>query len=89
MFLGIDVGTQSVKALLYDAQRRQVVDVQSAAVDLISKADGTREQLADWWLAALGACLAAFNRSDRSRVVAIGVSGQQHGFVPVAADGRV
>lgn len=89
MFLGIDVGTQSVKALLYDAQRRQVVDVQSAAVDLISKADGMREQLADWWLAALGVCLAAFSQAHRTSVVAIGVSGQQHGFVPVAADGRV
>jgi xylulokinase len=89
MFLGIDVGTQSVKALLYDAQRRQVIAVHSAALDLIIRADGTREQLADWWLAALGVCLAAFSKADRASVVAIGVSGQQHGFVPVAADGQV
>lgn len=89
MFLGIDVGTQSVKALLYDAQRRQVIAVHSAPLDLISRADGTREQLADWWLSAVGACLAAFRKADRASIVAIGVSGQQHGFVPVAADGRV
>lgn len=89
MFLGIDVGTQGVKALLYDAQRRQVIDVRTAALELISKADGTREQLADWWLTALGACMAAFSKTDRASVKAIGVSGQQHGFVPVAGDGRV
>jgi xylulokinase len=89
MFLGIDVGTQSVKALLYDAQRHRVIAVRSAPLDLISKADGTREQLAGWWLTALGVCLAAFSKSDRASVAAIAVSGQQHGFVPVAADGRV
>jgi xylulokinase len=89
MFLGIDVGTQSVKALLYDADTRRVIDIRSATLQLISAADGTREQLADWWLVALGQCLVGFEREHRSGIRAIGVSGQQHGFVPVAADGTV
>ena len=42
MFLGIDVGTQSVKALLYDADRRRVIDVRSAPLQLITAPDGTR-----------------------------------------------
>ena len=89
MFLGIDVGTQSVKALIYDADRRRVVDIRSAALELISEADGTREQLTSWWLAALGQCLAGFNKADKGRIQAIGVSAQQHGFVPLAADDQV
>jgi len=89
MFLGIDVGTQSVKALIYDADMRRVVDIRSAPLDLISTADGTREQLAPWWLAALGHCLAGFDKRDKASVKAIGVSGQQHGFVPLGADDTV
>ncbi len=89
MFLGIDVGTQSVKALIYDADQRHVVDIRSAPLDLISAADGTREQLAPWWLAALEQCLAGFDKRVKAGVQAIGVSGQQHGFVPLGADGQV
>ncbi|MEZ5503116.1 MAG: xylulokinase, partial [Halioglobus sp.] len=89
MFLGIDVGTQSVRALLYDAQKRRVAQITSAPLQLISDAHGTREQLAQWWLLALARCLADFDGRDRARVQAIAVSGQQHGFVPLAADGSV
>jgi xylulokinase len=89
MFLGIDVGTQSVKVLLYDADERRVVAVQSAPLDLISDSDGTREQQASWWITALKQCLAGISPADKSRVEAIGVSGQQHGFVPLGADGAV
>lgn len=89
MFLGIDVGTQSVKALIYDADRRRVIEVRSAPLDLISTADGTREQLAPWWLAALGQCLDGFGKREKASVKAIAVSGQQHGFVPLGADDTV
>ena len=89
MLLGIDVGTQSVKALLYDADRRRVIDVRSAPLQLITAPDGTRAQLAAWWLTALGQCLANFTRADKASIQAIGVSGQQHGFVPLASDGEV
>ena len=87
--LGIDVGTQSVKARMYDAEQRHVLDIRSAAVDLISEADGTREHLAQWWLAALEQCLAGFDKRAKAGVQAIGVSGQQHGFVPLGADDQV
>ena len=89
MFLGIDVGTQSVKVLLYDADERRVVAAQSAPLDLISDSDGTREQQASWWITALKQCLAGISPAEKSRVEAIGVSGQQHGFVPLGADGAV
>lgn len=89
MFLGIDVGTQSVKALLYDSDRRCVTDIRSAPLQLISAPDGTRAQLAAWWLTALGQCLAGFKTADKVNIQAVAVSGQQHGFVPLASDGEV
>ena len=36
-FLGIDVGTQSVKTLVFDASNRRVVAIASAPLDLISR----------------------------------------------------
>lgn len=89
MFLGIDVGTQSVKTLLYDAQSRRIVAERSAPLDMISEADGTREQMAHWWIVALHHCLARLDAKDKQAVKAIGVSGQQHGFVAVAEDDSV
>lgn len=89
MYLGIDIGTQSVKALLYDLENRRVVAVRSAPLDIISGADGTREQLAGWWLDAMRQCLAGFQKQQREAVRAVAVSGQQHGFVPLDKNGDV
>jgi xylulokinase len=56
---------------------------------LISDAAGTREQFANWWLKGLEDCLAGFDTVALAAVRAVAVSGQQHGFVPLAADGEV
>ncbi|WP_252407974.1 FGGY family carbohydrate kinase, partial [Escherichia coli] len=59
---------------------------------LISQANGRREQEADWWIEAL---VIAFRQAvthagvDAREIHALGVSGQQHGFVPLDADGNV
>lgn len=89
MYLGIDVGTQSLKVLLYDAQQGMVVDVQSAPLDMISDNQGTREQLSHWWIDALEQCLLKLDVGHREAIKAIGVSGQQHGFVALDASGEV
>ena len=86
-FLGVDLGTQSLKALIYDSDRRKVVAAESSGLELISRDDGAREQHAQWWLYALRQALAKIDPQTRAQVVAISVSGQQHGFVPVDADG--
>ena len=88
-YLGLDFGTQSVKALMIDAASGKLVGSSSAPLELISRDDGTREQLAEWWLNAFRHCLSQFNSEERNAVVAIGVSGQQHGFVPLGDDGQV
>jgi xylulokinase len=89
LFVGLDVGTQSVKLVAYDPALREVVATHGVALELISGDDGSREQHAQWWIDAIRACFSRLEPAQRARVAAIGVSGQQHGFVPVDAAGNV
>lgn len=86
---GIDAGTQSIKLVVYDPQQRRVVATTSAPLELISGDDGSREQHAEWWIDGVRACFAQLDAATRADIAAIGVSGQQHGFVPLDADGNV
>ncbi|WP_329850354.1 xylulokinase [Stenotrophomonas pavanii] len=86
---GIDAGTQSLKVLVYDPQAQTVAAVTSAPLTLDSAADGSREQAPADWVAALHDCFARIDPALRARIVAVAVSGQQHGFVPVDAAGEV
>jgi xylulokinase len=86
-FLGIDCGTQSTKALLVDAESEAVLGLGRAAHQLIERADGTREQQPDWWIEALiDSVRGALAQSGAVEVAGIGVSGQQHGLVPLGGD---
>jgi xylulokinase len=89
LVVGLDVGTQSVKLLAYDPALRQTVATVGESLELICGDDGSREQHAQWWLDAIRKCFAQLDPSLRARVKAIGVSGQQHGFVPLDAAGNV
>ena len=86
---GIDAGTQSMKVVVYDGQAQRIVASRSAALELSSGADGSREQHPDAWTQAIRQCFAGIDGEVRSRIKAIAVSGQQHGFVPMDADGEV
>ena len=91
LFIGIDSGTQSTKAVVLDLDTRQVIAEAQAPHQLIGGLPaGHAEQHPQDWTAALDAVLETVAaRVDRSRVRCIGVSGQQHGFVPLDADGKV
>lgn len=84
---GIDLGTQSCKVVLYEFGRKVVVARSQAPLDMIARNDGSREQDAAWYEAALCACFGAIDESLRRTIAAIGVSGQQHGFVPLDGNG--
>lgn len=86
--LGIDLGTQSTKVLVYDADEHQTLSVTQAPHDLIQRSDGTSEQETNYWTAALHSCLERTDPLLRRMVRAIGVSGQQHGFVPLDVNGE-
>ncbi|MEZ0472833.1 xylulokinase [Luteimonas salinilitoris] len=89
VFVGLDVGTQSVKLVAYDPEAGRSVFVTGVPLELIHGDDGAREQRAEWWTDAVSRCFSAMPAALRARVRGIGVSGQQHGFVPLGADGRV
>jgi xylulokinase len=89
LVVGIDVGTQSIKLVAYDPATRRVVATHGQSLELIAGDDGSREQKAEWWIDAIRTCFAKLDSTLRNRVIAIGVSGQQHGFVPVDAAGHV
>ncbi len=86
---GIDLGTQGVKIVIYDADARELVAVESASLDLYQNESGAAEQQAHWWLDALKEALSRVGRGVRDAVAAVGVSGQQHGFVPLDKSGDV
>jgi xylulokinase len=91
LFIGIDSGTQSVKAVVLDLESRQVVAEARAPHTLIAGLPvGHMEQQPQEWASALDQVISnVASQIDRTRVGGIGVSGQQHGFVPLDADGRV
>ncbi len=87
--VGIDLGTQHLKVVCYDFEDRQVVATESEPLDLYQNSSGVAEQRAQWWLDALYAAFSRIDRKILGSVVALGVSGQQHGFVPLDESGRV
>ena len=91
LFIGVDSGTQSVKAIVLDLEKRQVVAEARAPHALIEGLPvGHMEQRPQDWTAALDHVLQEVaGKIDGARVRGIGVSGQQHGFVPLDEKGEV
>jgi xylulokinase len=90
--VGIDSGTQGTKALVVEIDRGRVVGRGRAPHAMIAGLPaGASEQDPATWVRALDAALAAAlkeARIDPARIVSLGVSGQQHGFVPLDPQGR-
>ncbi len=93
MMVGIDSGTQSTKALVMDAQNGKVLASAAQAHGLIGNLPpGAKEQHPHTWREAAGSAMRQALRQARAvaaEVKAIGVSGQQHGFVALDAAGEV
>jgi xylulokinase len=93
LLIGVDSGTQSTKALVVDANTGEVLGSGSAKYDLISGLPpGAKEQHPETWRQATASAIKAALKAARARageVKAIGVSGQQHGFVPLDKAGNV
>ncbi|NWB83871.1 xylulokinase [Pseudomonas gingeri] len=92
LYLGIDCGTQGTKAIVLDSVSGQVLGQGSAPHTMISGANGRREQDTGQWLDAFvqstREALAAAS-VDGQAILAIGVSGQQHGLVLLDEQGQV
>jgi xylulokinase len=91
MFLGLDLGTSELKALLLDEQHH-VVASDGVALKLQQPQPLWREQRpADWWLAChtLMTRLAADHPAAMAQVRGLGLSGQMHGAVLLDEADRV
>ncbi len=93
IFIGIDSGTQSTKALVVDGNTGKVLGSASQAYGLIGGLPpGAKEQDPDVWIDATRKSVRAALRKAKVRptdVLGIGVSGQQHGFVALDEAGKV
>ena len=87
MYLGIDIGTSGVKAVLIDGSGA-VVDQASAALDVSRPQPLWSEQdPADWW-AATKAAVGGLQPHLRKAVRSIGLAGQMHGATLLGKEDR-
>ncbi|HKS38714.1 MAG TPA: xylulokinase [Verrucomicrobiae bacterium] len=93
LLIGIDSGTQSTKVLVVDARNGKVISSASQAYDLIPDLPpGAKEQHPHTWRDATAKAIRQALKTAKARaaeVKAMGVSGQQHGFVPLDKSGEV
>src|SRR6266480_4214222 len=93
LLAGIDSGTQSTKVVLLDANSRKVIAASAEPYDLIPNlTPGAKEQHPHTWRDATQKALRkalALAAARPGEVKAMGVSGQQHGFVPLDKNGQV
>lgn len=91
MYLGIDIGTSEVKALLLDASHH-VIGSAGSALTVQRPHPGHSEQQPEHWWAATQSALAQLRHAHPAEYAAvrgIGLSGQMHGAVLLDAQDQV
>lgn len=87
--LGIDIGTSSAKAVLFNCATQQVAAVAGREYPLHKPAPDRAEQNPDdWWQAVAAVVRQTLDETGRPPVAAIGLSGQMHGTLLLNSRGR-
>ena len=88
IFGGLDIGTSSVKAGLFDIDGHLLASA-AVSIPLYSPFEGWAEQdPQDWWSAACQALKQVMEKAGSNEVVALGLSGQCPGHVLVDRSGK-
>ena len=88
LLLGIDLGTSSVKAIVWDADQNVLLGTGSEEYPMSHPHPNTAEQNPDhWWQATRTVVRRALDVCGRRDISAIGFSGQMHGTVLVDLHG--
>lgn len=88
--LGIDVGTSALKAVAIDESGRVVAESDHPYPLLTPNPGWSEQDPADWWQAAQAALAEVGGQlAGRFEPVALGLSGQMHGMVPLDRAGEV
>ena len=91
MYLGLDLGTSGVKALLMDGDQK-IIGSANGSLDVSRPHHGWSEQDPADWIAATKTAVAGLKQKfpkELAAVKGIGLSGQMHGATLVDADGKV
>jgi xylulokinase len=87
--IGLDLGTGGVRAIAVDLQG-QIIAQTTRSYPLLTPQPGWTEQNpSDWVEASLDALSNVSQQLDGHRAIALGLSGQMHGMVPLDAEGTV
>ena len=89
MYLGLDLGTSGVKAVLVDADQRLLAEASAPLVVQRPHPGWSEQRPADWIAAASAAMDRLAGAADLSGVRGIGLSGQMHGATCIDASGDV
>lgn len=87
MFMGIDIGTSGVKAVVTASDGR-VLSQCSAALSVSRPQELWSEQAPDDWVDATHRAVLGLDAGLRRAVAAIGLAGQMHGATLLGADDR-
>lgn len=87
MYLGIDIGTSGVKAVIV-AESGAVMAAGTAPLGVCRPFPGWSEQDPDHWWQATEAAVLALPEDLRARVLGVGLAGQMHGATLLGADHR-
>ena len=89
VFLGLDIGTSGVRAILMRPSG-EIVGSATSVLTLSTPRPGWAEQdPEEWWRASIAAITAATAKAPNERVLAVGISGQMHSSVFLDRDGQV
>ena len=91
MFIGIDLGTSSVKMILIDNEQNVLATANSKITIQIPK-DGYSEQNPQEWIKATNKCfdeIKLLKPKEFSETISIGISGQMHGATIIDDHGKV
>ena len=91
MFIGIDLGTSSIKMILID-QNQSILASANSSLTVQSPKDGFSEQNPQEWIDSTMECLEALKSKkpkEFSQTISIGISGHMHGATLIDKDGNV
>lgn len=88
-YLGLDIGTSGVKAVIIDSRGGVKASVTTPLALSTPRPGWAEQRPQDWWAAATTALRRATKAAKRTRVAAVGLSGQMHSSVFLDARGAV
>ncbi len=91
MFIGIDLGTSSIKMILID-QNQKILATANSSLTVQSPKDGFSEQNPQEWIDSTMKCFEALKLkkpNEFSQTVSLGISGHMHGATLIDKDGNV